>query len=281
VTDAALAQTGELAAMVAANDADTRDLPVRTSHLKQMGRSAAHCRHSMLSNWEQTLSQRLGTGTHSLLLGGPPVLLCPTKQRKGKDYTDWLKLQVPGAIVLTKKEYGKAHRMAASVRENKLAAQVLFAPGTIYEETIFWEQKGRKRRSTPDARTTSHLTDLKTTRDASPEKFLWEVVRYGYHVQCGDYSDAMKSVNGYAPKDVYVVAVENKEPHLCTVHRMTTGTLERGSKQAGVWLDKVIECERTGIWAGYADTILDLDIPPDPVDLIWDDEDSNDLTESE
>jgi hypothetical protein len=281
VTESALALTGELAIVVAANDKDTRDLPARTSHLKQMARSPAHCRHSILNDWEQTLAMRLGVGTHSLLLGGPPVLLCPTKQRRGKDFDAWKARQVEGAIVLTKKEYAKAHAMAASVRANQQAAQVLFAPGTIYEDTIYWEQKGRKRRSTPDARTKSHLVDLKTTRDASPEKFHWDAIRMGYHVQLADYANAMEWDGGSQPKDVYIVAVESKEPFLCTVHRLTSGSLERGSKLSAEWLDKLIECEATGVWPGYADQILDFDVPPDPVDLVWDDEDGNDSTESE
>jgi hypothetical protein len=273
--------TGQIAAELAANDQDTRSHPVRTSHLKQMGRSAAHCRHAILNDYEPTLPMRLGKGCHSLLLGGPPVLLCPTKQRRGKDYDAWLGKQEEDAIVLTGKEFRRAHAMADAVRGNKLAAQVLFAPGTIYEETIFWEQNGRKRRSTPDARTKSHMVDLKTTRDASPEKFRWDAIRMGYHVQMGDYEQAMIAQNGYAPKSVYMVAVESKEPHLCTVHKLTTGALERGAKQAREWLAALIECEQSGVWPGYADLILDFDVPLDvETDLVWDDDNSNEEDES-
>ena len=272
MTDAALALTAELRDELEQSSSDTTRLPARFSHLKAMGRSAAHCRDAMLNDYEPTLAMRLGLGTHSLLLGGPPVLLCPTKQRKGKDYTAWLEKQTPGAIVLTSKEYDRAHRMNEAVRNNAQAVQVLFQPGTIYENTILWEQNGRARRSTPDARTKRHLVDLKTARDAEPERFRWDAIRNGYNIQLADYAEAMKAEQGYPPRDVYIVAVESKRPYLCTVHRLTTGALERGAKQAATWLAQLIECEQTGKWPGYADSILDFDVPIDPVDLVWDDE---------
>lgn len=281
MNEAALAMTGELATAIAANtNTDTRSLPARTSHLKEMGRSPAHCRNAMLNDREASLSMRIGSGAHSLILGGPDVLLCPTKQRRGKEYDLWRKGQPADAIVLLPKEYKKAHGIAAAVRANRLACQVLFAPGTVYEGTIFWERNGRARRSTPDARTLSHLADLKTCRSAEPEKFRWDAIKLGYHIQMGDYAEAMKVKNGFAPKDVYIVAVEQNAPHVCTVHRLTTGALERGLNKADEWLGKLIECEASGIWPGYADQILDFDVPIDPVDLEWGDEDDNDDKEA-
>lgn len=281
VTGAALAATCELAAVIAANDRpDPRSLPVRFSHLKEMGRSAAHCFHAMQFDKEPTLAMRMGSGVHSLILGGPPVLCCPTKQRRGKEYDAWFVLQEPNSIVLSKKDYDRAHRIAESVRGNRLANQVLFAPGTVYEETIFWEQNGRARRSTPDARSKRHLVDLKSCRSAEPEKFRWDAIRMGYHVQLADYAQAMTAQNGYAPRDVYVVAVEQHAPHLCTVHRLTPGALERGAKQASEWLAKLIECEQAGVWPGYVDTIQDFDVPLDiETDLVWDDDNSDEEEE--
>lgn len=247
-------------------------IPVRASHLKAFGRSPAHARHAMQHDSEPTLAMRLGLGCHSLLLGGPPVLRCPTAQRRGKKYDAWLAEQAEGAIALTGKEYDKAHRMADAVRGNRLASQVLFCPGTIYEQTIYWEQFGRARRSTPDARTKSHLVDLKTTKDANQERFHWDALKLGYHIQLGDYVEAMKAANGYAPKDVFIVAVESNPPHLCTVHRLTPNALERGAAKAAEWLRGLIECERTGVWSGYSESIIDLDVPLDiETDLVWDD----------
>ena len=270
--------TAQLRDELAANDQKASALtPIRNSHLKAMGRSAAHCHHAMQFDMEPTLAMRLGKGTHSLILGGPSVLLCPTKQRKGKDYDAWRKEQPEDAIVLTAKEYRKAHAMADAVRANPLASKVLFAPGTIYEDTILWEQNGRARRCTPDARTERHLVDLKSCRDATPERFRWDAIKMGYHVQMADYAQAMAAQNGQPPRDVYIVAVESSGAHQCSVHRLTPGALERGLKQANEWMAQLLECERSGVWPGYSDVIVDFDVPLDvDVDLDWGDDDDSD-----
>jgi hypothetical protein len=281
VNEPALSMTGELRDELAANDQiDPRDMPVRFSHLKAFGRSAAHARHAMQFDMEPTLAMRLGKGVHSLILGGPVVLLCPTKQRKGKDYNEWRKEQPSDAIVLTAKEFKKSHAMAASVRANKLASQVIYAPESIYEETIFWEQDGRQRRCTPDVRSYRHLVELKSGRDAEPERFRWDAIKMAYHGQLADYSAAMKWQNGQPPRDVYIVAVESSGAHECSVHRLTPGALERGAKLVAGWMAQLIECEQTGIWPGYSSTIVDFDVPLDvDADLKWDDEDDDNQEE--
>lgn len=258
------------------NAQDTTAYPIRNHALKATARSMAHARHAILANYEPTLSQRLGLGTHSLLLGGPPVLCCPTKQRRGKEYDAWLDKQVKPSIVLSKREYDASHRMNDAIHTNKLASQVLFVEGTIYEQTIEWTQLGRARRCTPDARTTNHLVDLKTTRDASPDRFRWDVAKYGYDMQLADYAQAIEAQSGLAPRRCYIVAVESKPPYLCTVHLLTPGTIQRAQRRCIDALTKVLECERTGIWPGYSDEILDLDVPDQNLELVFDDDESED-----
>jgi len=273
MTAAILDLSAQLRAELAASAQDTTRYPIRASHLKAMTRSPAHARHSILSEWEQTLSMKIGRGAHSLLLGGPPVLCNPFSSVRVKDFKPWRELQHPDAIVLSRKAYDHANRINDAVRSNKLACQVLFVDGTVYETTILWEQLGRARRSTPDARTRDHLVDLKTTRDASPERFKWDVAKYGIDLQLADYSTAMEQDNGVAPRRCYVVAVENKAPYLCTVHLLTRGTIERGQKKNKELLTQLLECERVNKWPGYSDeAILDLDVPDANMELVFDDE---------
>ena len=129
--------------------------PVRFSTLKQMSRSPAHALYSQTNPYEPTLAMRLGSGVHSLLLGGPPVLEWTGKQRRGKDYDAWLADHPPDAIVLLAKDYARSHAIANAVRGNDDARRVLLAPGMRHEQTIMWEQDGRARRSTPDARSST------------------------------------------------------------------------------------------------------------------------------
>ena len=278
MTGAALAISEQLAAELAANARpDPRSLPVRYSHMRSMARSPAHALHAMQHDYEATLSMRIGKGAHSLLLGGPPVLCCPTKQRRGKDFDAWFATQPSDAIVLSKKEHARAIAIHAAVSSNTLARQVLTVPGTLFEDTIIWEQSGRARRSTPDARTRDHVVELKTCRDASPDRFRWDVARMGYDGQLADQAEAMRFINGVAPRRCYIIAVENNPPHLCTVHLLTDGTIERATKRNAQWLSQLLECEQTGKWPGYSDQILDLDVPDQNMELVFDESDDEEV----
>lgn len=276
---AALEMTAELATTLA-TPPDTKDIPLRHSHLKQMARSAAHCRHAMISGYDDaTLSKRLGSGVHSLILGGDPVLLWKGKQRKGKDYDAWRKEQPKEAHVYTAKNYDRTHRIADAIRSDRHASQILFAPGSIYEKTINWTWMGRSRRTTPDVRTWSHLAELKTTRNASPEKFKWDVLRFGYHAQLADQQLACEADTGRLPKDVYCVAVETVAPFVVTVYRLTPNDLEMGARLNCAWMERFQLAEATNCWDGYCQTIQDLDLPGDDDGLVFTDDEGEEVAD--
>lgn len=246
--------------------------PIRFSHLKAMARSPLHAKHAMDDSREQTLSMRLGSATHSMILGGQPVVVYPGAVRRGKEW-DAFKAEHDAAIIVNQTEHDTASAIASAVRGSPVASRVLFQPEMVYEGTILWEQSGRARRSTPDARGHWHLVELKTTRDAEPGHFQRDAVRGAYHAQLADQARAIESATGRHPRDVYVVAVENTPPHAVSVHRLTPGALERGRKLCDEWMGKLIECEQSGKWPSYADTIVDFDVAPDLSDLVWAEED--------
>lgn len=271
--NAALALTGVLRDELAQNASDTTALPVRFSTLKSMGKSAAHCRYSMLNDWEPTLSMRIGQGAHSLLLGGPPVVEC--KARRGTK--DWKAVEDanPGAIILNRSEHAKAVAINAAVRGNALAQRVLYQPGTIYEETIHFEYLGRKCRATPDARTHRHLVDLKTTRCAEPDKFQWDATRMAYHGQLALYREAMFQANGFYPASCYIVAVETAPPYAVSVHELTPGALSIGLRLCKTWMEKLIACEQSGSWPGYCESVVPWEVADLELNLTFADDDES------
>ncbi len=276
MNEPALSMTGRLATELATNDQQaTLDKPLRFSVLKQMGRSPMHCLHAMHNNYEPTLAMRLGSSVHSLLLGGPPVVTYTGKVRRGKDYEAWLADQQPDAIIVTAKEEFRARGMVASVHAHAAAERILFGPDVVFESTIHWEWMGQKFRSTPDARTKSHLVDLKTTRDATPDRFQWDARKAAYNAQLYTYAKAMEWENGFEPKQTYLIAVESAAPHPVTVHELTPRTLEHGGRLARAWLESLIACRTSGVWSGYSDAVVEFDTPLDiETDLVFgDDED--------
>jgi hypothetical protein len=66
------------------------------------------------------------------------------------------------------------------------------------------------------------------------------------------------------------------------VHQLTLRALEAGGRLMTDWVDRIIECERSGVWPGYSASPVDLDVPFDvDVDLEWGDEDSDDKEEED
>lgn len=246
-------------------------VPMRFSHLKAMGRSPAHCLHAMRSSYEQSLSMRIGSGAHSLLLGGQEVVVYPNR-RAGKEWAAF-ELEHADKIILNDTEWETANAINDAVRGNRLACQVLFGDGMIYEKTINWEWNGRAFRSTPDARSGRHIVDLKTTRDAEPERFMRDATRMGYNAQLALYGLAMEAETGRKPRDYYIVAVENKAPHCVTVLNLTTRAIEHGAKLCREWMAKFAECEQANHWPGYADSIVPFDVLDGLMDdLIFEDD---------
>jgi hypothetical protein len=249
------------------------DVRLRASTLKAIGRSALHCMHAMRSPYEPTLAMRLGLGAHSLLLGGPPVVTYPGKVRRGKEW-DAFELEHAGSIILSEREAETAHAINEAIRADPISSRVLFQPGMIYEDTIEFDWQDKPFRATPDARGHRHVVDLKTTRDAEPERFQRDAIRMAYHAQLALYGLAMEAVNGHKPTESYIVAVESKPPHAVTVLELTPRAIDAGERLCREWLDKFKACEAAGSWPGYAQAVVPFDVLPSMDDFQFADDDA-------
>lgn len=203
--------TAELRDELARNDRsarviDPRRKPVRFHNLRAMAQSALHAYQSFQVDRDESLAKRLGTGAHAILFGQRVVKFDkPAKKGKGrapKNGEQWETFQAENAdaVILTVKEWDQAHRIADAIRANEHAEMLLLSPGTIHEQTILWEQDGRARRSTPDARL-AWVNDLKTTRCAAPNRFKRDVRYRCYHAQIADQCIAIEAATGKRPRE--------------------------------------------------------------------------------
>lgn len=280
MNEAAIRMTAELRDELAANNLrrliDPATRPARFHNLKAMGQSPAHCFQSFQDERDkESLSIRLGSGTHALLFGQPVALFDePAKKGKGKaprngEVWEAFKKAHPDEVILNAKEMSRAKAIAGAIKSHEIASRLLFSPGVKFEETIFWKQGNRERRSTPDARGTGYIVDLKTTRCAEPERFSRDAIRYGYHAQLADYRLAVESLVGIKPKECFIIAVETVPPFAVTVLELTPRALDRGEALCRGWMERLLVCEANSHWPAYRECIEALDVPDDDIDLVF------------
>lgn len=270
IIDLSAALRDELAENSKPEAVDPRSVPMRFSTLKLVQQSPLHYWFGCQHGYDETLSMRLGTGAHAILFGTPFVVW--SGRRAGKA---WEKFESDhaGETILTQSEYDKARAMADSIRSHVIASRLLFTD-TVLEKRIDWEWQGRAFRSTPDAAGRTHIVDLKCLRSADPEQVKWQSRKMGYHVQAAVYRRALNQTGLHNIKDNYLVVVENKQPYPVTVLRFTETALEAGDRTAAGWLGQVLACEERNEYPGYAQHIVDLELPVTDT-LIFDDEEED------
>lgn len=229
------------------------DQPVRFGRLRLFSKSAAHF---AAAPEEESSALDVGAASHSLILGGRSVVAYPGKVRRGKEF-DQFELDNPDAIILTKAEFGKATRIAKAVKDNLEAMAVL--EGDV-EQTLYWEDRGRKCRGTPDVRNEQRrfITELKTGETSDPRFFPFKMRRFSYHAQLAWYSAGAVACGYTDPTDHYVVAVEATYPHVVTVFRVTKW-IEQGHKMVRLWFERLLQCEAAKEWPGYSQSVVDLE----------------------
>jgi hypothetical protein len=118
---------------------------------------------------------------------------------------------------------------------------------------------GLECRATPDVRGVDYVTELKTTANADPMKFLWHARRMAYHAQLRFQEFACEK-NHVTIRDHWIVAVEATEPHPVTVFHLEPEAREEGEKMLILWAERMKACEAAGHYPPYVEC---------PVPLVW------------
>jgi len=248
---------------------DPRTVPARFHNLRAMATSAAHAWHSFQDSGDETLSMRLGSGVHALLLGQPVVVWDQPAvkgdgkaPRNGKAW-DAFQRQHGGATILNRTEHDKASRIADAFRANAHAELLLTSPGSVYERTILSTQDGRARRTTPDIAALAFVAEVKTTRSADPRWFRRDCRKLAYHAQVADQCLAIEADSGRRPDEAFIIAVETAPPYVVQVFRLTQRDLVEGEALCRRWMAMLLEAERSNAWGGYSDAVVDVGISLD------------------
>jgi hypothetical protein len=105
------------------------------------------------------------------------------------------------------------------------------------------------------------ITDLKTTADPTPNRFMWDSGKYDYQAKMAYYREGVRQVTG---KDlpVYLLAVESEAPHDVVLFQIPDDVLDVGWRKCRRLLDRVARCESEGVWPGVSPGLVQLELPP-------------------
>ena len=245
---------------------------IRFSQLRNMGQSPMHFRHACEQRIEATSAMRAGTLIHSLVLGGDEVTIYEGARRGNA----WKKFAEDhfDVEIFTRAEVDRVEPIAAAVLKDPIAAQFLEGE---HEVQLEWDRWGRKCRGRLDILNREHgfVADLKSCRDAQPDRFRWDALKRKYHAQLEWYRAGAAAAVGVEVKHHYLVTVETKPPYPVVVRLLSPRAIEEGERINRAWMERLRVCEESNEWPGYAQCVLDLDVD-EGVDLIFGDEDEED-----
>lgn len=108
------------------------------------------------------------------------------------------------------------------------------------------------------------LVDLKTGRDASPEKFGAATANYGYDSSLALYCRGVEVVTGRAPEAVRIIMAETSAPYGVAVYDIDEQWLARGR---AIYLEQLAVVARwltdkpDDVWTGYSRGLMELPMP--------------------
>lgn len=253
------------------------------------GETPAHSEAN--KNKPPTPAMKLGSAVHSLVLGGPEVVLDfdpPSYDwRKKKttipeavEYLQYLGLSVEekdiktkadfeagfqahkdslGGIILGEEDYEKAHFMAAKVKTSGLIPSF----ESQNEVTVLGILEGVPIKLRIDsAFMLTTLLDLKSCYSVAEHAFQKASVNFGYWIQAGFYSDVWRMANGLAGLPEFIfVAIENKPPHEVRAFTCSKSFIDAGINHYRHKLLEYQRCMISGEFHGYPEEPVELDLP--------------------
>lgn len=241
---------------------------VSRSMLSELAKSPYHYWYKYVSGLaekeESTPAMNLGNAVHTLVLEESKfdkeflVIHQQTRPRRGtKPYDEMIK-QANGKIILTNDEYLQAHQMARSIKNNENANMLL--NNCHIENSIYFvdELTGIQFKSRPDALSGSIAIDIKTTNDASPDKFQNSAWNYSYYLQAAMAYKAMQSIN--QPMDEFIfICVEKEKPYCVAIYILDKDALNFGLSQFDCLASRLKKCMDSNEWPSYG--IQNLKLP--------------------
>jgi len=168
----------------------------------------------------------------------------------------------PDLIVLGKGDRDRIKGMGEAIRAHSKALSFLKASDET-ELTLVWDDAATGVRMKAKLDTFSSLVgmgDLKSTTCARGGAFGRSMYDYGYHRQAAMYIDGAKAL-GMGDVPFTIIAVEKEAPHGVALYTVGDESIAVGRVEYREVLREVVKARQTGVWPGYGEDVMHLDVP--------------------
>lgn len=235
---------------------------INSSRLKYMDTSARLYRWRLAIPLPETAAKTIGRAYHTATLQptllATEVVTAPTdiNRRTNVGKAQWADFMADseGKAVLSASDYAKVLSMRDATLAHPLASEHL-AAATETELTIQWTdpRTGLLLKARIDLLTDAAVVDLKSTKDLRPGKFSWQCVEFGYPFQIAMYEDGVGHAFDRDPDSTFKIIVQCSTDDLDTaVYDVPDEVIALGRSQYEAALDRLIECQESGVWPGVA-----------------------------
>lgn len=258
--------TGEVKGM--SNEAYHSHPGIGSSSLKEARKSMAHFKTAYDGQLEFSKATRdafdLGNaadqinieGRTDLFIMGPDVSSRATKEWKGFVEAN------PGKIVLKPDEYFRVMSMHEVFKNHPVVSAMVKGCKVQHSYFTVDHATGLAVKARPDLVRDDFMIDYKTVgKPITDHTFASTVEALGYHISAAHYSEVYKSVTKTTIKDFYFIVQEKSAPFAIRVFRLSPIARDRGLALRNDLLAQVAVAKKENKFPGYAQDIIDIDLP--------------------
>lgn len=189
---------------------------------------------------DATPAMQMGSAFHAMILEPntlqdeyivlpEPVFLKDVGRERYDAYKQVLyECEITAKTVIPFKTYQELDAMRLALLKNENAMNLIRE--SRIENSLFWTDKdtGMLLKSRPDILHSNIIVDLKTTSDASPRAFQYEMVKYGYHIQFAMIRDAVEQLEGRRIENFINIVIETKYPFNTAIYLVDEDAVDQG-----------------------------------------------------
>jgi hypothetical protein len=173
-------------------------------------------------------------------------------------YKEWVTAQQPGALILSREDFERAHYMRDAVLAHPVAAELL--SGGNPEVSMFWtDGNGVRRKCRPDYLSGVYV-DLKTAISAKPDVFGKQAFNLHYHWSAAWTIDVGLGLGSSVDKYLFV-AVEKDSPWAVCVFDTPLELIDMARSEIAPVYHLYKACKEFETWPGYSSEVEPLTFP--------------------